>query len=488
MTEIITKSISAVKWHALYRVASQVFMWAVSIFVIRLLDPKDYGLMGMAMILIGLLELFNNIGLGAAIVQRDCKTFDKRELSSTFWIGLTVAGFIYLFLYLAAPIVSGFFGEPKLIPIIRVIGIAFLFGGIRLVPYNLMTKNLQFRKRGFADFMGNISSSLVCLGFAYHGFGVWSLVAGHLAKEAVILLVVFFYSPFRPQLVFQPGGIRDLFLFGGQITLSRVLWYTYSNLDYLIVGRLMGKVLLGYYSVAFQLASLPINKLNLIIREVAFPSYSAIQSNPLEIRYYFMKNIRMLATFLFPVLVGMILVADDIFVVIIGEKWLRSRFIFQVLCASSVLKSVISQHAPMLNATGKVKYNIRQLIIQILVMPVAFYLAAPYGIEGVALCWAAVYPLNAQYVIFITLRELNIRYSEYLRCLLPPIVCCLLMCFPVLGFQLLIKELWLRLFGACALGIIAYPAFMALLFKKDFDECRMLFNKFLPARLAFKQN
>ncbi|MBU4034859.1 MAG: lipopolysaccharide biosynthesis protein, partial [Proteobacteria bacterium] len=457
---------SAFFWHGGFRISAQLVSWATTIVVIRILSPEDYGLMGMAMILIGFMDIFNDIGLGAAIIQKEESYLGEEEILSAFWMSLLVGAMIYLLIFATSPLLGSFFNEKRLPLITKVLGTGFLIGGLRIVPLNLLTKRLEFKKRGITEFSANLISSSSCILAAWQGLGVWSLVLAYVSKEIVFTLLVFYVNPLRVKFLYSFEKIKNMLAFGSNVTLSRILWYLYSNVDYLVVGKFVGKIPLGYYSVAFQLSSLPISKLNQLIKEVAFSSYSFVQGDKTMIKAYFLKNIRLIAAIIFPVLIGLCLIADDFVMIALGEKWMPASFLLKILSIAGIIKSIASQHAPVLNAIGKPQINVKYAVLMTLIMPITFYYMSRYGIEWVAMCWLIVYPCLTLYIIFKTLRELELTLTEYIKAIIVPLFASLSMCIPIICFQSVVKNIELRMFGAFIIGAVVYST-VSIFFNKE---------------------
>ena len=221
---------------------------------------------------------------------------------------------------------------------------------------------------------------------------------------------------------------------------------------------------------------MPITKVNQLIREVAFPSYSIIQKKEEELRYYFLKNIRLISIVLFPVLVGLCLVANDFVTIVLGEKWTPAIFLFQVLCISGIIKCLASQSPPILNAIGKPQINVRYTLLMTLIMPLTFFIMSRYGIEWVAMSWLVVYPFLAMYVILKTLKELNLSFKQYVRSITEPLIGCLAMILPILLFQATVTNAMVRLIGCCLIGMIIYPSVLLLISKEASMEIRSIFS------------
>jgi O-antigen/teichoic acid export membrane protein len=170
-----------VYWLTAVKIFSQVISWAITIYVMRILSPSDYGLMAMAWVYIGFIALFNEVGLGAAIVQG--KSLSQDDLSSICWGVFAINLGLCLFAILSAPLVAHFYQEPRVADVLRVASIAFIIRGVSLVPNSILARELAFRKQSQADLIANVSGAIATLWLATKGFGVWSLVCGVLVQD-----------------------------------------------------------------------------------------------------------------------------------------------------------------------------------------------------------------------------------------------------------------------------------------------------------------
>jgi len=473
MENLKEKTAKAFLWQTTFQTLSQSFSWCITILLVRILEPGDYGLIGMAMIFMGLMDILVDLGLGAAIIQRKESRLTKEDLSSLFWVGILAGVGFYIIIYAVSPSVAAYFEEPRLSGIIRLSGVGFFIGCLRLIPYNLLTKTLQFRKRGMAEFLSWTLSSIFCLIAALSGLGVWSLVIAYALKEAFLTIIIYIYQPFKPQFIFACKSIKNMFNFGIKLTVSRFLWYLYSNADYLIIGRILGKIPLGYYSVAFQLSSMPVTKINQLIREVSFPAYSQIQDNKQELGFYFIKNIELVALILFPILLGLYAVSDDFYAIILGERWLNGVMLFRILCISCLFKAVFSQHAPVLNAVGRPDINFKYNLVLAIIMPISFVIMLKYGILWVAVAWVTVYPILSLYIVYQTLKILSLDAMSYMRAFVVPTISCIIMVLVVGLLQRVVPAMSMfRLIAACATGLIVYALSIWLISDKTISDLK----------------
>ena len=291
--------LSALRWSASARLASQIITWAMTLVVIRILAPTDYGLLAMATAVITFLVMLAEFGLGTALVQ--AKEVDTAMLRNAFGLVLAIDFALTAVLVLGAPLVAAFFDEPRLVLIIRVLAIQFVIAAFSVIPDSLLQRGMVFRGKSLIDLASAVLGGIASLSLALAGAGVWALVGGMLLSQTVKTVGVNIISPFAHLPGFSPKGMRSLLLFGGHVTIVQVVWTLVSQIDVIIGGRWLGKEVLGLYSVAMHLASLPNQKISGIINQVAFPAFARIQEDIKQVSKHLLMVFRLLSFFAFPV-------------------------------------------------------------------------------------------------------------------------------------------------------------------------------------------
>lgn len=378
-------------WTSGGRFLSQLVAWIVSIVVVRILTPSDYGLLAMAVVLTGFIGLFAELGLGWALVQ--ARHVDTPTLRGLFGLVILVNGILFALVFSVAPLVADFFAEPGLIDIIRVLAIKLLIGVPAVVPDAMLQRDLEFKWRSVVELTAAIAGAAATLAFALTGYGVWSLVYGGLVgvtwRSAGLNLIHPFLHP--PSFAFR--GLGRLFRFGGYVAISRALLYTYLQADMVIGGRFLGKEQLGYYSVGMQLASLPLQRVSAILNEVAFPAIARIQDERERIGSFLVSSIGLLGLFAFPIFWGIAAVAPEIVSVFLGSKWEPATLPLQLLALVMPLRMIGQLMPPTLQGTGKASLAARNQLLACCAMTVAFLVGVRFGIVGLSLAWVLVYPL-----------------------------------------------------------------------------------------------
>jgi len=462
--ELKNKAVVGVLWMGSAKLLSQIISWVFSLLVIRILTPDDYGLMGMALVFVGFLHIFNEMGLGAAIVQR--QELDRKDLSTVFWINLIVSCGLYFVAFSLAPIVAAFFDNKQLIILIRVLGLILILGSLRMVQSYMLIKEMAFDKKSKAEVASNLPSGLIGLIFAYLGFGVWSLVISVIVQNVILTVLVAYYYAWRPLWIFQLGRMKELLRFGFQVVGSRLLGYGYGRTDSLVIGKALGEGLLGFYTIALDLSGKGIDYLSEILSQVSFPVYAKLQDDRQSLRKYFLKLTGLVSLIIFPTCAGLILIADDFFAIILTDKWRPAVTVFQILCAIAMVRGLAFLIPQLLIATGKAALNLRYGLLCAMIMPPAFAAGSIFGLVGVACAWLLVYPFLFYYALTLVFKITNLSLPVYVRSVLPAISGTVIMVSVVILFQNVIPPgmVLIRLVGSCSIGAITYLIFVHLVY------------------------
>lgn len=470
-----SRMVTGVFWIGLTKILGQSISWLITIFVVRILTPEDYGLMGMAVLFTSFLQLFNEIGLGTAIVQKENITQD--ELSSIHWAIIAINVCIYIFVFLFSPVVSIFFSEPKLTNLMQILGISFLINAFGLTSSYMLMKNLAFKKRSQAEFFGNLLGGISTFFFAINNFGVWSLVYGYLIQESVKNVFYVLYCKINILYKFSFNNIKNMIFFGLKIALSRILWYISSNADFMVAGKYLGKTLFGYYTLAFQFASIPIDKIVTIVTQVALPSFSEIQNDLASLQRYYLKMVNIIAYITFPLFLGLFLVADSGVILFLTEKWRPMIIPMKILCIVSCLRAVGTLNAPLVVAKGKPNILLANSLLQASVLPCAFYLGAKSGLNGLSLAWLFAYPFLYLIITFQTLHLLQVSFWRYVKEMKHGIfgtAIMVLLCTAVKNVLLLEKTNAVNFFFIVGTGMIIYFLYSILFNRNIYVEVAVL--------------
>ncbi len=401
---------SSLRWAVAAKFAGQLVSWAITIFVVRLLMPSDYGLLAIANVFIGLISMIAEMGFGASIVQ--ATTLSDERLRRIYGAALSANAAIFVALAVAAWPIARFYAEPRLAAVIQVSAISLLLGTLCLAPDALLRRSLGFKWLSIIDVGSALAGNCVTLALAYLGHGVWSLVAGGLVNGSIRFVLLQLTTPQRVWPSFRIRGIRDMVSFGAHVTTIRVLWYVFLQADVIIAGKLLGQHVLGLYSVAVHLATLPMQRLSTVVNDVAFPAFSRIQNDKRAVSANLRLAVRLVSLIAFPLLWGLASVAPELVRVALGDNWTASIIPMQIVAVMIPLRMINSLIATIFISTGFAKLSTVIAMLTTLLAIVFYFVGAHYGIIGLSCAWVAITPISTYVTLRQALPRLGVSWPE----------------------------------------------------------------------------
>jgi O-antigen/teichoic acid export membrane protein len=467
--------LAGLKWTVLGRISSQLVAWAITIYVIRLLSPEDYGLMALAAIFSALFTLIAEIGLGATLVQT--KDLPPQRLQQIFGLILLSNGAACLVMaVLVAPLVAMFFGDIRLELVIRVIALQFLPAAFAVVPAALLERDMKFRGRALTDLVSTIGGALVTLILAYQGYGVFALAWGSVSQATIRSIGLNIAGQYPGMPIFQFAGCGTMFRFGRNVAASQLVWFSYSQADVFIVGKLLGKYDLGIYSVSMDLASLPASRFSAILNQIVYPTLSKVKREGGSVGPYLIKGMRSVSLLSFPVMWGMSCIAPELVQVLLGEKWTEAALPLALLCLIMPLRVLAPLLHAGLHAVGRADVSFRITWITAVLMCSTFIVGAQFGLIGLSLAWVVGYPVALLFNLLRSCKHMDLHAREVATTLSRPALSCGLMYASVaLTRQILPWPIGLsNLVVLIAVGAITCVVFSFAFNRPGIDEVRNL--------------
>jgi teichuronic acid exporter len=452
-------------WRAATNWGSQIVSWASLLIVARLLTPKDFGIAAMAVILLPYLRYLGEFGIPQTLITLRDLSEDQIAQLNTIALGLGLGCFAVACV-LAWPM-AAFFRSPALAPVVIVSCISLAPLGFRAVPEGLLNKEMRFGLLSWFEAIRSIIAAIATLVMAYLGWGYWALVGGNLvatfARSAMIAIA-------RPHRFAMPNisALRRPLEFGWQVLVSVVAWSSYERLDNVTAGRVLGQDALGLYAMAWNLATIPLEKITSLVTTI-IPSYlAAVQKDSVALRRYLYTLTEALALATFPATIGLALVARDLVPLMLGHKWEGAIVPLQVLSVYVACRSVVALLYAVLTAVGDARFVMFNELSALLILPSAFYVGSHWGLGGIAWGWVAGYPFVALPLYWKTFKTIGMQVGEYLNALRPALSGTLVM---VVGLELLKRALpsnrhVLRLVLEIGVGAITYTATLLLLHRE----------------------
>ncbi len=386
---------------------------SLSVFA-KLLEPEDFGIYAIAVLINGIGDLFANAGVATAIVQK--KDFSTDHLFGAFVIILLLSSVLYLTIYSLSGFVADFYNESELVLIVRITGITLVILSLSGVPRALLQKKLQFTKLLFIDntsyFLGNI---LIGIGLAVYGFGVWALIIAFLTTASIKLLMSLFHT--RKDIKFSTSkkAVKELLHFGGGITLARIFNYVGQDLDKFMLGKLLSIEILGLYERISYVAILVSKFFGNILDTVLFPILSGIQNEKKKVTAAFILAGELLNTFLIPLIIVAIFYSREIILVLLDEKWLELNIPFKLLLSAVILRLMIRLSDALVRALGAVyKSAFRKAVFAVSVFFGIFF-GVQFGILGATVGIVAAFVIHYLMMVQLALQLLDLKITFFFR-------------------------------------------------------------------------
>lgn len=455
--------ISGIAWTGTFRWAGQLVAWAATLIVARFLTPSDYGVFGVSTLFLGFLTMLADFGIGAAVVN--LRGLSRAAVAQINTVSVLFgAGVCAIACAFAWP-VGRFFGMPQVTPVIMVMSLTMMISSFRTVPWALLQKDLRFKRLAAFESIQVVLVSGLNVVLAYRGWGYWTLVLSAITSSTITtgLALRYHAEPFaRPTW----RTISEPLRFSSSIIVQKVAWYTYTSSDAIIVGRVFGSAVLGTYSLALTLADTPIQKVNEILSRVMPGIFSAVQDDKAALRRYFLAVTQILSLAVFPACIGMCLVSDDFVRVVLGPRWEPMIAPLRILAFYAAFKVLLPIMAVINTTTRQLRFGAEQMVLAAIVMPCAFYAGTWFGVTGVAAAWLLAHPLVSLRFYLRVTRVMNLRSSEYLRCLMPALSSTGVMACVVLAltYSGLLSGLppWAQLMTKVGAGAAAYAGVIVL--------------------------
>ena len=424
---------SGVKWSLVSQVGRQVMQFVTTSILARLLSPSDFGLVGMAMIVTAFIDLFKDLGTSSAVIQR--KNVSDTLLHSLFWINVALGTLGMLVIFAVSPLAASFYQEPRVTLILRVLSLNLFISGISILQKARLEKKLAFKSLAKIEICAIVSASFIGIGSALLGFGVWSLVYQSLVLVTVTTVLLWVATSWRPKMIFDWSGVKGVSNYSLNLTATNVWRYFNRNADYLIIGRVLGSQDLGYYSLAYRIMLYPLQNISNVITRVMFPVFSQIQDDNAKLVRAYLKVVSLIALISFPLMIGLLAVAEDFIIVILGSQWQPVILLLMILAPVGMLQSLSSTVGTIYQAKGRTDLQFRWEIVTGMSMLTAFVIGVKWGIVGVGVAYGISSALLTYPSFKIPFDLIHLRMRDFGAVIWRPLLASLLMLMLLLGLK-----------------------------------------------------
>lgn len=390
----------------------------------HLISPQGFGLVNAALIAIGFMNLVSQ-WIGPAIIQR--KDLSERHIRTGFTVSLLLGFILMALTILLAPAIAGLMHMDNLVPILRVASIIFIIQSIFVIPDSLLTRNMRFDLQMIVNIISCVLGyGVVGIVLAELKWGVWALVASQLAQVVLSTVLSLIFQPYPKKFLFDRQAFKELYFFGGGLTIAKLGNYFANNGDNLVVGRWMGETALGLYSRAFQMIVTPSTMFGQVLDTVMFPAMSAVQDSVSRLKAAFRRGVVFIAVVVLPVSVLCVILAPEIIRIVLGKSWDSAIAPFQILSLSILFRTSFKMSNSLARATGAVYHQAWRQIIFALFVVFGAWIGSHWGLAGVA--WGVLLAniINFLLMAQLSLKLLSMSWNDFFSVQLPSLVFALL--------------------------------------------------------------
>ena len=462
------ETVKGVAWSGIDKIANGGILFIANIILARLLSPKDFGLLAIIAIFIQVSQTFIDSGFTNALIQK--KDRSQTDYSTVFFFNLAISIGFYVVLFFCAPFIANFFDNDKLTSLTRVVGLNLIIGALVSVHKTRLTIELRFKIQAIISLISSIISAIVAIWLAYHGYGVWSLVALSIVSITLQVLLIYIIIKWKPSILFSKSAFKSLFSYSSKLLGASLIHLLYRNIYPIVIGKKFSSIELGYFNRADTFAMYAPYTISSVISRVAFPIFSRIQDDNTRLRNAYSKYIIFSSLIIFPIMIGLIALAKPFTLFLLTEKWLPMVPMLQILCIDWMTDHLCQINLNILYVKGRSDLALRLEIIKKTIAVIIFFVSLYWGIIGV--CWGrVVYGFIAVYFnSYYTKRLIGISQAIQLKDITIPLLQAVGMGTVLYLTVPYIQSLVFQLIYGVIGGIIFYLLFIYLIKKSYLIE------------------
>ncbi|MDB5014301.1 MAG: lipopolysaccharide biosynthesis protein [Daejeonella sp.] len=374
------QSISSVRWTLMDKGGNQLLL-LVNIFVLgRLLSPKDYGLVSMLYIFMSLSGLFVDSGMGAGLIRKQNLT--QTDCTTIFYFNISVALTCYLLMFIGAPFVADFYHEPILTNLLRVLGLNLVITSSGQIHSTLLMKDLNVRRVTRSNLIGMFIATIIGIVCAYKGLAVWSLVILNVSQSIIAVFLLWRASGWRPGREFSVTSFKEFYSFGIGLFMASFVELIFKNFYQPFIAKMFSASYTGFYYQAKRLNEVPISTLSSVVNSITFPILVKYQDDIPKLKDTYEKIIKLLIFVTLPVVILLYVLAHSIIIVLMGEKWIFSASLLQILSLAGVFMVLENINRNLLKLEGRTRLIFKLEVVKKAIVIVTILATYQFGIKA----------------------------------------------------------------------------------------------------------
>ena len=475
------KVVSGVAWSLSEKLLTMVIQMAVSIIVARSLSPDDFGVMAILTFFMSVALTIVDSGFSQTLIRKANPT--NEEYASVLGFNVAMSLLLYALFVAAAPYVASFYDSSIIEDVAPILFLVLPINSLCVVQTVLFTREFRFALLSKTVFAASLISGVVAIVMAVTGWGIWALVAQRLLMMGIKAVVFWWVRRWRCGVGFSLAALREMLPFSMRLLATDLIAAIYNNVAQLFIGKMHSTNVLGFYSQAQKLKDLPVISTVQAIQGVTYPALSQLADDDEKFDAAYRRIVRLLSYLIFPVMLGLIAIADDMFLLLLGERWMPTVPYFEILALSGMAYplSVVAYNVLKVRSDGRI--IVRLEIVRRVVMTLILACCIPQGVEAVAWGMSAMAVVDMSLNVVAAGRYTRFGMLSFLQVVLPHLLLAALM----FGLLWLLQpyfaglNLALRLGVDVAVGVAIYVVCSLLLRVSAFGESlallRGLFSK-----------
>jgi O-antigen/teichoic acid export membrane protein len=471
-TDIGQKTKESLLWNVSLPAVFQVIRFIVSVVIANLLNPRDFGIMGIASVVVFYSNSLSNLGLSTSLLKEE--KINDRDINSVFTLNLGISLLLTLGLCLLSKQLAAYFNMPELRWVLIVFSSIFLTTSFYTIAVALHNRALNFRIVSKIELWRALLQSVVTLALAYMGFSYWALAIGTILSSAVGSVLIMRSLGWKPRLAYCHSRVKEFFGFGLNNFFSVQLRAFGDYVDKLIVGKMFGAVSLGYYEKAFTLSYVPVETFSNRIGSVMFSAFARYQGNKIKLNDYMRKIVIITSAICFPIFLGLFACSAHFVIVLLGKKWEPMIGPLRIMLIAFLL-SCIANIVYVLNiSAGNYREQTRIRLYSLIFFIIACLVSVRYNLILVAV---AVLLYNLIFLLLswrLASRLVSISLYSFLSWIFPALLgsCIMLAIVYPLATYGMADLTYYNLFGLVAVGAAIYISCMYFLNVKEYRFLR----------------
>lgn len=463
------KTAKGLFWGGLSNGIQQLLFFLFGIFLARLLTPADYGMVGMLTIFTSIATTLQESGFTAALTNKRDATHE--DYNAVFWFSILAGISMYVILFFCAPLIARFYGKPELTPLARYLFVGFTISSTGTAHYAILFKNLMVRQKSIAQIIALVISGSIGIIMALNGMAYWGIATQTIAYITVATGCYWIFSPWRPTLHINLSPLKEMFRFSSRILATNIFTHINNNIFSVLLGRLFSTANVGFYTQANKWNSMGHSLITNMIAGVAQPVLAEVDNDRIRQRNVFRKMLRFTSFISFPVMAGLALIAHELIVITVTEKWAVSIPMLQLLCIWGAFLPIQSLCSNLIISKGRSDINMWNTVLIGAIQIVLLLFTAPHGILAMIKVYVTA---NITWLLvwhYFVWKQIDLNLLHTLKDILPFALSAIITMAATRYATGYIDNIYLLLGAKIILAITIYTAIMWMSNAKVFREC-----------------